>query len=433
MLFGHDWPIAAPMCDGRVYVDAGGSASNHNAEIYDPVTDSWVPTAKTKGGHTYGAATLMADCRILLSGGYDSNTFSEVYDPSTGIYKLTGQMGAERFFHTLTVLPDGRVLAVGGGVPINGKWSTKNAVDLLDPTTLKWTKADPLHYRRRAHTATLLPDGRVLVAGGTDGGQANGTEGGTQLSTSEIYDPATDTWQDLPPLHTARALHTAALLPSGGVILLGGLDGTGSASPEVEVFLNGTWTPLSPLLVDRFHHASATLADARILVTGGVHQATAEIYVLGQPGDPCESDAACAGGVCSGGVCCSEPCEGGCRRCDFPGREGECVLPCAAPAESLACADGSSTCPIEACLPVPCAPYLCSPDTGACRTECLSVEDCAPGYACDLEGRCTPPPDVSSVPSGCTLIPPSSPPRAPHLLCALLAALAFLRLRRRDD
>lgn len=430
MLHVHDWPVAAPMCDGRVFV-GGRVGATKEAEIYDPAADQWIDAGQMKYRHIYGQATLLQDCRILLSGGYDANTRAEIYDPSTNMFHYAGTMNSERFFHTATLLADGRVLAAGGGVDANGVWYTYKTADIWDPATGKWTKARPLVGSRRAHTATRLPDGRVLVTGGTFGGKNDGTQGGTQIDSAEIYDPAADTWEKLEArLVTPRGLHTAALVPSGAVLLFGGLDATGSASREVETFFQGAFWPLQPLLSDRLHHASAQLADGRVLVTGGVHQATAEIYALGQPGDPCDSDVVCAGGICADGVCCDEPCDGGCRRCDVPGRQGTCSLPCAGDDHALACSDGSATCAEASCVAVPCAPYRCDADQGSCFAECRSVEDCAPGFACDLQGQCVSPPDVSASDEGCRVATPGAGPRAAWSLLAWSAALAALARRR---
>lgn len=430
MVFYHDWPVGAPMCDNRVFV-AGRNSTAREAEIYDPVQDVWTDAGQMKFSHLYGQATLLQDCRILLTGGYDANTRAEIYDPATGAFSaIIGSMSSERFFHTATRLADGRVLVAGGGVDAFGTWYTYKTADIWDPATGKWTKRKSMLHSRRAHTATLLLDGRVLVAGGTEGGKNDGTEGGTQLDTAEIYDPAADVWAPLDAkLVTPRGLHTAALLPSGAVLLLGGLDATGSATREVEVLYEGVWTRLDPLIVDRFHHASAQLADGRVLVAGGVHQATAELYALGQPGDPCLTGATCAGSLCANGVCCDEPCDGGCRRCDVPGREGTCALPCADADHALACSDGTTTCGEEACVAVPCSPYRCDAEQGACRAGCVSVEDCAPGYACGLEGTCIPPPDVSAG-AACAAAPAAPSRGVAALLTALTAALSLVYKRR---
>lgn len=425
LAFANDWPVAAPMCDGRVFL-AGAGGGGGTAEIYDPATEQWVSVGPMKYRHIYGRATLLKDCRILLSGGFDAKNFSEVFDPSTGTFKFGGAMSTSRFFHSATLLADGRVLAAGGGVDDFGIWYTYDFVDIWDPATSKWTKVKAMVDPRRAHTATLLPDGRVLVAGGTYGGKNDGTQGGTQLNTSEIYDPITNTWQKLAAkLVTARGLHTAALMPSGAVVLFGGLDATGSASREVEAYFQGTWQRLDPLLADRFGHASAQLADGSVLVTGGVHQATAEVYALGKLGDECATGLTCGSGICADGVCCNEVCGTGCRRCNTPGRAGTCSLPCAADDHALVCPDGSDTCPSDACAPAPCAPYRCDAEAGVCREGCKSVDDCAAGQACDLDGRCVSPPDISASDEAGCAASATSPAKSPTGPLAAWLAVAL--------
>lgn len=431
MLTAHDWPVVTRLCDGRVFV-GGSLGPAREAEIYDPATDQWGSAGLMKYRHTYGVAMLLSDCRVLISGGYDALKRAEVFDPATGLYTAAGSMSIERFFHTSTVLADGRALIAGGGVDNLGVWYTRRHVDIWDPATFEWTKKSFLVRARRAHTATLLPDGRVLVAGGTDGGKNDGTDGGTQLGTAEIYDPGADLWTELEAkLVTPRGLHTAALLPTGAVMLLGGLDASGSASREVEIFHEGLWQRLDPLVGDRLHHASALLPSGAVLVMGGYHQATAELYTLGQPGDPCVTGAACAGGICADGVCCNEACGGDCRRCDLPGRAGTCSIPCADAAHVLGCPAGIASCDPGACVAVACAPYRCDTEQNGCLAGCTSVEDCAPGYACDLDGACVPPPDVSAADEACAAAPAGSDgPGAAPAAATLLAALGAVFRRR---
>jgi Kelch motif protein len=433
MLYAHDWPIAASLCDGRVFVGGRRDANAHDAEIYDPAVNAWIDAGKMKLGHVYGTATLLQDCRLLLVGGYNANTQAEVYNPATKSFKAVGVMNTERFFHTTTVLADGRALAAGGGVDVSGQWFTYATADLFDPKTGLWTKAAKMHHPRRAHTATLLTDGTVLVAGGTTGGKDDGTEGGTQLSTAELYDPATDTWKELPShLVTARTFHTAALVPGGAVLLFGGLDGSGSASRQVEGYLEGMWQALDPLLIDRYQHASALLDDGSVLVTGGVHQATAELYRLAPKGQACTSNLTCDGGHCVDGTCCNEACDSGCRRCDIPGKEGTCTVPCADETHALTCSDGTTTCANDACIALACGVLRCDGEAGACLTKCTSVIDCAPGYACDLSGACVPPPDVSGVDTGaCSAAALDQRRSAGASVAMILAAMALTRRRAR--
>ena len=433
MLFAHEWPVAAALCDGRVFVGGRPDSNNHDAELYDPATNAWITAGKMKLSHLYGTATLLHDCRVLLVGGYSANTQAEVYDPTAKTFKAVGVMNSERFFHTTTVLADGRALTAGGGVDIQGKWSTYATADIFDPATGLWTKAAKMHHARRAHTATLLPDGTVLVAGGTTGGKDDGTEAGTQLATAEIYDPLTNMWKELPSkLVTARTFHTAALVPGGAVLLFGGLDGSGSASRQVEGYFDGIWQALDPLLIDRYQHASAMLDDGSVLVTGGVHQATAELYRLAPKGEPCTSSLICDGGHCVDGVCCNEACDNGCRRCDVPGKEGTCSLPCADETHALTCSDGSATCANDTCVAQACGVLRCDGDPGVCLTKCMSVAECAPGYACNLEGACVAPPDVSSAdPGACSAAAPDQRWSAGLSVSAIVAAMALARRRRR--
>jgi hypothetical protein len=462
MLFGHDWPIAARMCDGSVIVAVGGGPGGQEAEIYNPTLDTWTDAGAMKYSHIYGTATLLADCRVLIAGGYSANTHAEVYRPDTGTFASVGTMHDERFFHTVTALPDGRAIAAGGGVDAFGTWYTKSSVDMFDPGTGKWTAVQHMHGVRRAHTATLLPDGRLLVAGGTNGGKADGNEGGNQLSSSEIYDVGADTWEAIAtPLVTPRTYHTAALMPGGAVLLFGGLDGTASATSSVEGFFEGAWRPLPPLLVDRYLHGSALLDDGTVLVTGGLHQATTERYALTEPGGACGSNVECAAGHCVGGLCCNDACDTGCRRCDVPGKEGTCVHPCADATHALVCPAGAASCPNEACIQDACGEYRCAATKGACLAKCKSVDDCAPGYACSTEHECVAPPDVSATDAdGCNVaaagrsrtvsdydavppvavaraLPADSPPSSSRSIgvgvgvTALLAVAALVRRRRR--
>lgn len=433
MLYVHDWLIASPLCDGRVFVAGRNTTSNLEAEIYDPATNAWTAAGKMKLSHIYGTATLLQDCRVLLTGGYNSNTQAEVFFPETKIFKSVGAMNSERFFHTTTRLTDGRVLAAGGGVDIAGKWSTYATVDLFDPKSGLWTKAAKMNQARRAHTATLLPDGRVLVAGGNVGGKNDGTEAGTQLDTAELYDPATDTWEKVSSkLVTARTFHTAALVPSGAVLLFGGLDASGSASRQVEGYFEGTWQALDPMLIDRYQHASALLDDGGVLLTGGVYQATAEVYRLAPDGEACASNLACAGGHCVDNICCNEACGTGCRSCTVPGKVGICSLRCADETTALACPDGGAACANDACVQQPCGELLCNAETAVCRTQCTSVADCAPGYACSLEGACVTPPDVSSTdPGACSAAALDQRWGAGLGVGAVAAAITLLRRRKR--
>jgi hypothetical protein len=131
--------------------------------------------------------------------------------PLPSVWTTTGSMNFGRYSHTATLLPDGKVLVVGGEGPGGAQAST----ELYDPGTGAWTSTGSMNVARSQHTATLLPDGKVLVAGGV--GQAG------DLASAELYDPGTGTWTLTKTLNVERALHTATLLPSGRVLVAGGI------------------------------------------------------------------------------------------------------------------------------------------------------------------------------------------------------------------
>ena len=155
-------------------------------------------------------ATLLEDGRVLVAAGLGSKT-AELYDPATNTWMPTGSITSNRFSHTATLLKDGRVLVAGGYSYFPGDNLTAS-VDLYDPATDTWTAAAPMTQPREQHTATLLEDGKVLVAGGCCGVD----------KSAELYDPASDTWKAAATLTSGRSSHTATLLKDGRVLVAGG-------------------------------------------------------------------------------------------------------------------------------------------------------------------------------------------------------------------
>src|SRR5262249_53304457 len=140
---------------------------------------------------------------------------AELYDPLSNAWEPTGDLHEGRYEHTATLLPDGRVLVAGGiGTGLQGLGSA----ELFDPTTGSWSRVPYMAAQRADHTATLLLDGRVLVAGGFELNNPNG-DGATYLSlySAEIFDPAGGKWSSTGSLGTVHAEHTATLLPDGRV------------------------------------------------------------------------------------------------------------------------------------------------------------------------------------------------------------------------
>ncbi|MCX5542397.1 putative Ig domain-containing protein [Paraburkholderia sp. CNPSo 3076] len=181
-------------------------------------------------------------------------------------------MNLARYRHTASLLPDGRVLVAGG---IGSKGRLLSSAELYAPAADTWSQTGNLNQARFFHTATLLPTGRVLVAGGI---------GGTQLSSAELYDPAAGTWAPTGSMSQARDSHTATLLSTGRVLVAGGRGTTGTSLSSAELYdpVAGTWAQTGSLVQARYSATATVLADGRVLVAGGTGSAgllsSAELY-----------------------------------------------------------------------------------------------------------------------------------------------------------
>ncbi|MEM8932215.1 MAG: kelch repeat-containing protein, partial [Acidobacteriota bacterium] len=231
--------------------------------------DLWLPVEPMTRIRERSTTTVLLSGQVLVAGGFN-NTYlrsSILFDPRSGSWFDTGQMTVQRSSHTATLLPDGRVLVVGGE-----NADCLSSVELYDPATGVWTLASPLRHARSRHTATLLPSGEVLVAGGS-GVASHGCRGGVFFGVveSELYDPVSDTWTAAGDLETKRSDHTATLLPSGEVLVVGGSTG----SHVFELYDRNrdpdtAWTSHPGTeAMDRFGHSATLLPNGHVLMTGG--------------------------------------------------------------------------------------------------------------------------------------------------------------------
>src|SRR6266700_2818024 len=188
-------------------------------------------------------------------------------------WEFTGSLHTPRYYHTATLLSDGRVLVIGGATnsPETFPDPGTPSVEAYDPATGTWTVNGSLIGQRLLHTATLLPNGTVVIAGGWPG-----------ITSAELYDPATGTWTVTGSLNTARQGHTATLLANGTVLVAGGMNTGTVTSAEIYDPATGNWTPTGSLNVARWRHAAALFSDGRVLVAGGKNNdgilATAETF-----------------------------------------------------------------------------------------------------------------------------------------------------------
>jgi hypothetical protein len=178
-------------------------------------------------------------------------------DPNgCSLWTPTGSLNTARDSHTATLLPNGMVLVAGGFGPVRA------SAELYDPVSGTWTPTGSLNTARAQHTATLLPNGMVLVAGGFDSNV-------NPSASAELYDPASGTWMPTGSLNTARTTHTATLLPNGMVLVAGGFGASGDL-PNAELYdpATGTWTPTGSLNVARTFHTATLLNNGMVLVAG---------------------------------------------------------------------------------------------------------------------------------------------------------------------
>jgi N-acetylneuraminic acid mutarotase len=205
--------------NGKVLVAAGQSTSGDvaSAELYDPATGTWGATGSLNDARHRHAAALLNNGKVLVVGGNgDSGPLAsaELYDPSTGIWTATGSLATARNEIRGTLLPNGKVL-VSGGETFDGSDTYFANADLYDPVSGTWTATASLATARSLHSATLLPNGKVLVAGGSGAGNL-------PLASVELYDPASGTWTPASSLPAPRTAHSATLLPNGKVLVAGG-------------------------------------------------------------------------------------------------------------------------------------------------------------------------------------------------------------------
>ena len=196
-------------------------------------------------GRDQHIAVRLPSGKILVAGGgvggpfgLDATTTAELFNPATDSWTATGSMTHARFGHTAVLLPNGRVL-VSGGTPRNSCTGAPvgNSAEIFDPMTGTWTLTSNMNVPRNAAAAVLLANGKVLVAGGEN-------RCGSIFNSAEIFDPATGTWAVTGSMNDARGAAAHVLLPNGKVLVAGGTSAALNSLASAEIFdpATGTWT-----------------------------------------------------------------------------------------------------------------------------------------------------------------------------------------------
>jgi hypothetical protein len=265
-----------PLPEGRLLIAAGfrnrsGTTATTERLQLDPLR--FVSGTPLYMERELFSATRLAGGRVLLTGGYSTlrqRTLdtAELYDPKTDQFVPTaGSLRHARFGHSGVLLPDGRVL-LAGGKRIEGDEPVLPA-ELFDPATGQFTETGALAVGRDRCTAWLLPGtpARVLVAGGStkDGGTA-------PARRCELYDLQSGAFKPGATLLRDRMAHTATALPDGCVLLVGGWstsENRTTSQAEVWSPKTGEFSDAGTLQHGRHDHAAVLLADGRVLVAGG--------------------------------------------------------------------------------------------------------------------------------------------------------------------
>ena len=271
--------------DGTVLVVGGyDEKSIASAEIYDPATNAWRRAATMSAPRSGHTATLLADGKVLVAGGWNATGFlsaAELYDRNSDTWSPAAGMSVPRTAHTATLLANGNVLVAGGGGCGCAPHGWTNRAEIYEPATNTWTSAASLALPHGDHTATLMADGRVLVAGGSI------SFPGEDLQDTEMYDPMSDTWTSAgmilgEPIDPRYA--SATVLPDGKVLLAGGGDSTDWVLDGNFLYDPATnrWSPGGHLETVRLLHSATLLSNGEVLIAGGVSYsdvlASSELY-----------------------------------------------------------------------------------------------------------------------------------------------------------
>jgi hypothetical protein len=399
---GH---TATVLPSGKVLVAGGsqwlGLLLISDAELFDPDGDSaagtFVATGPMASTHSQHSASLLASGKVLIAGGSEFgplDSCAEVYDPSgnagAGTFVGTGPMAIRQRGNTATVLRSGKVLLIGRSTAAAGDPYVAPEInaELYDPDgnvgTGAFAVTGPMATARFEQTASLLPSGKVLVVGGV-------AVGGTPLSSAEIFDPDANAgvgaFAATGSLAAERENHTASVLTTGKVLIAGGTAPNGQGGnvlATAEVFDpagnlgTGAFAPTLSMAGARAYHTSSVLLSGRVLVAGGVDSTST--VASAELFVPTTGNSCTASGACLSGPCVDGFC------CDKP-CNGSCDR-CDLPGKEGTCSASPAGDPGAG--PACASPLACDGVSVLCPTACASDAACAPDFYCAPDASCQP-------------------------------------------
>jgi len=422
---------AALLSNGQVLIAGGPDSST---ELYD--SGSFSPGPPMVEDHNTGTTSTLPDGRVLVFGGWSGSTLPELFTPDPGgggSWTVGATAPSQHDVHAVTVMLDGRVLVTGRD------FSPTALAEIYDPVADSWTPQPDMDTDRSGHTSSLLPDGRVMVAGGWDD-NAN-ILGSTQMFEPPVG-PGQGTWTSIAS-SGPRAFHRATVLSSGQIMFTGGWDTNWDEVNDVPVYepVSGTFSWTAPMNEARIYHTATRLQDGRVLVLGGEYldadfntqsALQVELFISGGLGEGCGAESDCASASCVDGVCCDAACDGACESCIVSekgfGADGNCELLSEGSADQACTDEGEPSCGttglcgangecafypegtgcgIRACFDgtltssecsgqggcvqtlSSCAPFACA-SADACATACSTSAECSANTYCNADGSCEP-------------------------------------------
>lgn len=254
----------------------GSSCSSTTAatERYSKAMNRWVSAGSLSSNRARLSGALLPNGDALLPGGCNETAcLTEVarYETAANRWTTAAPLPAPRGFATTTALADGSILLIGGCADPRCVTVLADALR-YDPQQNQWRPAGMMRTPRAGHTATLLRDGTVFVAGGCQTAKC----GPNTTDTTELWHPAQGAFADGPTMRSTRHHHTATLMPSGLLLLAGGTDRIDSARGTAEVYLPFArrLAEMPRMEVPRAYHIAVALESGEVIVGGGCNAAT---------------------------------------------------------------------------------------------------------------------------------------------------------------